>query len=526
MLVSPLQSQVFAVPAGDAGGPPVVILGPFGAGQPVVFTVEYDAGTGPLQKVFSPFPQLTPVPFIETITVGAGPDITDWHEEAGRIITGTQITDRLVWIDAIITLDDGSSCGIAEPDLISICGDITIERGTSGTFDPPGNPIFDLIWFDFPNKPQVPGDTFIIQKTGFYPFAVSGGVIGLGVNEFPTSQPPGCTSDVECQDGLFCNGAEFCDPNGVCQAGTPIACDDSLFCNGLETCNEATDACDPGTSPACDDSLFCNGLETCNEATDVCDPGTTVDPNDGVGCTSDSCNEATDSVDNIPNDAVCDNGLFCDGAEICDAAADCQAGVAPAADDGVACTDDTCNEDTDTVTNTANDANCDNGQLCDGTETCDAVLDCQAGIAPNIDDGVACTDDSCTDANGVQNTPNDANCDNGVVCDGAEICNATSDCQAGPPAQQGASCEDGDECTLLDACDGAGACASGIIDPNDLTCSPNGPPSTQIGGEIISINSSALLVAGAQSNLAWILTALVAAVGIGIFVVSRKSEQN
>ncbi len=97
----------------------------------------------------------------------------------------------------------------------------------------------------------------------------------------------GCSVDADCDDGLFCNGAEVCNA-GVCEAGTAPACDDGLFCNGVETCNEATDSCDAGTPPACDDGLFCNGVETCNEATDSCDAGT-------APCTGgETCNETTD----------------------------------------------------------------------------------------------------------------------------------------------------------------------------------------------------------------------------------------
>jgi len=213
LLVSPLQSQVLALPAGDAGGLPTVILGPFAPGQPVVFTVEYNPGAGPLQKVFSPFPILQSVPFTEIITVGAGPDITDWHEEAGRIISGTQITDKLFWQSASITLNNGETCSIVQPVLINTCGNITIIRDTSGALDPQNNPIFDLLWFDFPNNPQSAGQTFRIDKVGFYQFVVTGGLFGLGVNEFPTSQPAPF-----CGDGTV-------DPGEQCELPNTATCD-------------------------------------------------------------------------------------------------------------------------------------------------------------------------------------------------------------------------------------------------------------------------------------------------------------
>jgi hypothetical protein len=64
-----------------------------------------------------------------------------------------------------------------------------------------------------------------------------------------------------------------------------------------------------------------------------------VDCDDGVSCTIDSCNEGTDSCDNVPDDALCDNGLFCDGAEWCDPVASCQDGVDPC-DPGEICNEE------------------------------------------------------------------------------------------------------------------------------------------------------------------------------------------
>jgi hypothetical protein len=49
-----------------------------------------------------------------------------------------------------------------------------------------------------------------------------------------------------------------------------------------------------------------------------------VDCDDGVGCTADTCNEDSDSCDNVPDDGACpDDGMFCNGTEFCDPVADC-----------------------------------------------------------------------------------------------------------------------------------------------------------------------------------------------------------
>ncbi|HMA94405.1 MAG TPA: hypothetical protein VKP30_17055, partial [Polyangiaceae bacterium] len=66
------------------------------------------------------------------------------------------------------------------------------------------------------------------------------------------AQPPeGCTSNAECDDGLYCNGTETC-VNQVCQSGAPVTCDDGDACT--------TDVCD-NNARACthQDNGSCNG---------------------------------------------------------------------------------------------------------------------------------------------------------------------------------------------------------------------------------------------------------------------------
>ena len=81
----------------------------------------------------------------------------------------------------------------------------------------------------------------------------------------------------------------------------------------------------------CDDGLFCNGTETFDTVNGICLPGSAVNCDDGVSCTVDSCNEGTDSCVNAPDNSLCNDGLFCNGAEICDPVLDCQAGSDPCA---------------------------------------------------------------------------------------------------------------------------------------------------------------------------------------------------
>ncbi|MFQ5531538.1 MAG: LamG domain-containing protein, partial [Candidatus Nanoarchaeia archaeon] len=73
----------------------------------------------------------------------------------------------------------------------------------------------------------------------------------------------------------------------------------------------------------CDNNIFCDGAEKCVAGT--CVAGTPP-TDDGVSCTADSCDEVTDIVTHTPNNTLCDNGLFCDGTETCDLVLDCQIG--------------------------------------------------------------------------------------------------------------------------------------------------------------------------------------------------------
>ena len=61
---------------------------------------------------------------------------------------------------------------------------------------------------------------------------------------------PSCTVSADCDDGIFCNGAEICSPvTSQCEEGTPP-------CEQGEFCNESSDTCDP--------------FSICLEITDAC----------------------------------------------------------------------------------------------------------------------------------------------------------------------------------------------------------------------------------------------------------------
>jgi hypothetical protein len=180
---------------------------------------------------------------------------------------------------------------------------------------------------------------------------------------------------LNCDNGAFCDGVESCDPTLGCQAGTAPAVDDGVACT-VDSCDEAADAVVHTPDNAlCDDAQFCNGAEICDLVQD-CQPGVPPLVDDKVVCTDDSCDEASDAVVNIPNDSYCNDGLFCTGSEVCDPVLDCQAGLPPPTYDGVGCTVDICNESSNVVEHVPDDAACDDGDP--GTvDTCDPTLDCQ-----------------------------------------------------------------------------------------------------------------------------------------------------
>ena len=240
--------------------------------------------------------------------------------------------------------------------------------------------------------------------------------------------------DSLCLDGLWCNGQETCDALLGCQNGTPINCDDNISCT-IDSCDEGIDLtdnigqcifdtsncecindtdCDDNnpctddicteeficehtfnTNP-CDDGFFCTVNDMCKEGVCV---GEQREVDDNISCTIDKCDEENNVILHIPNDTMCQDGLFCNGQEICDINLGCISGIPPAIDDNISCTIDSCDEEKDIILHIPDDSLCDDGLFCNGIERCDALLGCQAGVAPNCDDGINCTIDSCDEEN-------------------------------------------------------------------------------------------------------------------------------
>lgn len=91
------------------------------------------------------------------------------------------------------------------------------------------------------------------------------------------------STPADCDDGLYCNGPESCDPLLGCQPGNAPTCPDQV-------CNEDLDRCaDCATDSDCSDGNACNGIETCSSE-GTCVPGTPLDCSDNDICTNDTCN--------------------------------------------------------------------------------------------------------------------------------------------------------------------------------------------------------------------------------------------
>jgi hypothetical protein len=260
-----------------------------------------------------------------------------------------------------------------------------------------------------------------------------------------------CTTDAQCDDGAYCNGAEKC-VGGTCQAGTAINCDDGVACTA-DSCNESTDACvHTPNDTLCSDGNACNGAEVCS-ATTGCQAGTPLNCDDSNACTTDSCNPATGCVHTPVN---CDDGNACT-TDTCSAATGQCSHVALSCDDGNLCTTDSCNSATGCV---HAPVNCDDGNACT-TDSCSAATGTCGHVALNCDDGNVCTTDSCNAATGCAHANNTAACsDDGNPCTndlcGGGVCthpNNTAPCA-----------DDGSTCTS-DICSG-GICTH----PSNGTC--------------------------------------------------------
>lgn len=77
---------------------------------------------------------------------------------------------------------------------------------------------------------------------------------------------------------------------------------------------------------------------------------------DGIACTSKSCDLELGRCRIIPDDSLCQDGIFCNGVEFCDIRLGCQKGPPRTCSDGNACTIDRCVEETQSCEHLPRDA--------------------------------------------------------------------------------------------------------------------------------------------------------------------------
>jgi cysteine-rich repeat protein len=272
---------------------------------------------------------------------------------------------------------------------------------------------------------------------------------------------PACVEDDACADGNPCTDSTCLAVSLCIHRDNSAPCSDQDACTHGDQCVQGT--CVSGAPVQCDDGLSCNGVETC-DGVRGCVDGSPPDCSDGVSCTRDSCDDAQGGCVSVPEDAACDDGLSCNGMETCDGVRGCVDGSPPDCSDGVACTRDSCDDAQGGCLSVPEDVACDDGLFCNGMETCDGVRGCVAGAPPDCSDGVSCTRDSCDDAQGgCLSVPEHAACDDGLSCNGVETCDGVRGCVAGAPPD----CSDGVACTR-DVCDDVrGGCLSV---PEDAAC--------------------------------------------------------
>ncbi|MGB0590138.1 MAG: hypothetical protein ACPGU1_10705 [Myxococcota bacterium] len=249
------------------------------------------------------------------------------------------------------------------------------------------------------------------------------------------------TPDVECDDGDVCTEDGVCDTEGACVPAVVEDCDDDNPCT-VDNCHPENGCVYALKAGACDDGNpctagdFCIGGQckgqpaTCNDddacTHDSCDDvlgcqfvsiaSTCADEDE---CTDDSCDPESGCVF-VPNTAACDDGLLCTELDAC------AEGVCTG--QPVVCTEDDqcaaaiCDPESGCVSVITPGTDCDDGDVCTAGTTCADDGSCAGGEPTDVDDGVGCTLDACTEADGVVHIPDDDVCQTGRHCDPESGC--------------------------------------------------------------------------------------------------------
>ena len=209
-----------------------------------------------------------------------------------------------------------------------------------------------------------------------------------------------CGSMNRCFQAFSCQ-------SGVCAGSSPVACSASDQCHGAGTCDPMVGC----SNPAKADGASCTDGNACTQL-DACQSGTCTGANPVVCTASDQCHDVgacNTSTGTCSNPAKSD-GASCTDGNACTTVDTCQSGSCTGASPVSCAANDachsagTCSTATGVCSNpalVAGTACADNSNKCVGASTCNASAACVQAPTPVVDDGNACTQDSCDPGVGV-----------------------------------------------------------------------------------------------------------------------------
>lgn len=312
-----------------------------------------------------------------------------------------------------------------------------------------------------------------------------------------------CEFDSECNNNVFCDGAETC-VNDLCVANPAPVC---KRCVGGEN-----------NGIGCDDNADCSGSPsgTCTGATSFCDEANDrcnvclndAQCADSLSCTLDQCTHYPGGLNlcnNVQDDGICDDGLICNGAEACNATlTGCVAGTPlncvkscfRGLNDGAACSIDSqcgssCSGGFNDGLTCTTDSNC--GKACQGGTnagaSCTASSQCDSGFcAQGLCIPGKCVGLCSETFGGCVDCEVNSACANTLFCDGTESCSVNGVCLSSPNidcSSLSSFCADGlcseaqDRCVSIPVnngttCVGADHC-SAAYECNNGSCVPDTP---------------------------------------------------
>jgi len=238
----------------------------------------YWADKGPLDESYFPYTANDSTPCVE-------------DEQLGYLITGYHTVPTTTAAFKQSLVDDGPSYWrfAVYSDFQTFWGSYNpgaVYVSQAGSSSLGGHAVLLIGWDDAKNAflcknswgsggPNGDG-TFWIAYDGHY------NNLGFGMANFSVTALT-CGSDAECDDGNDCNGLETC-VNEACQPGDPVVCDDDgLYCNGSEYCDNGV--CEHTGSP-CGDGFVCDeGSNTCRP--ENCGDGICGDVENCSNCSED-----------------------------------------------------------------------------------------------------------------------------------------------------------------------------------------------------------------------------------------------